>query len=71
MQWRKVAEDACELARRDRAGRLVNELVAETYLHPGDIGKLDRIWERLLGWEFLFCGGVKEAAGFLGLRTEF
>jgi hypothetical protein len=71
-EWGRVVQEACEVSRKDRAGRLVNELIEETYLSPRDTNeRLDKIWNRLLGWHRLLEGDTHEAARYIGLRTEF
>jgi hypothetical protein len=63
--------EACEVAKMDRAGRLINELIEETYLSPMDLKTCDRHWQKLLNYRNLFMCSVHEAARHLGLRTEF
>jgi hypothetical protein len=71
-EWARVVWEACEVARKDRAARLVNELIEETYLSPCDPNKrLDVIWKRLLEWPPLLEVDVHQAARYIGLRTEF
>lgn len=71
-EWARVVRETCEVARMDRAVRLVNELIEETYLSPVDTNeRLDKIWKRLLDWPLLCGGDVHQAAKYIGLRTEF
>jgi hypothetical protein len=69
--WPSVVRQACEVSKMDRAGRLINELIEETYLSAADLKTCDRIWNKLLDYRNLFMCTVHEAARHLGLRTEF